>query len=217
LALPFLPGKRGLHRFDVLDHSLLACDCAAGEGYGQEVRMAALLHDIGKPLTARRGEGVWTFYRHEEESAHLAEGVLRRFRYPNAFTAAVTHLVREHMFHYEANWTDAAVRRFLIRVGEESLSALWQLRRADAFAASGAPPPPDFLLPLQERVEKARESGRALSLKDLAVSGTDLLAAGFVPGRRLGAALRELLDAVVEDPALNTRDKLLEIAGKLGG
>jgi hypothetical protein len=178
--------------------------------------MAALFHDLGKPRTARKREdGLWTFYHHERESVQLAGEILLRFRYPHAFRDEVLHLIGEHMFHYEDNWSDGAVRRFIIRADEKHLEALWQLRRADSYAAAGIEPPPDFLLPLQRRVEHVLARKEALSLRDLAISGKDLIAAGIAPGKRLGIILRQLLEAVVDDPALNTRDSLLTIAANL--
>jgi putative nucleotidyltransferase with HDIG domain len=208
--------RRGFHRFDVLDHSLLACDFAAAENYPAEVRLAALYHDLGKPLTRKLDDsGVWTFYRHEEESSRLARELFLRYRYSNAVSETVCHLIEQHMFHYTEDWTDAAVRRFVIRAGEESLPDLYRLRRADAFATAGHKPPPDFLLALQTRVENVLAAGRALSLKDLAVSGGDLMTIGVAPGKKMGLILGELLEAVIDDPALNTREKLLEIAGNM--
>jgi tRNA nucleotidyltransferase/poly(A) polymerase len=208
--------QKGLHRFDVLDHSLLACDFAAREKASPEVRMAALYHDTGKRLTCKIDEsGVRTFYQHERESSRLAREIMLRFRYPNAVMDKVCHLIEEHMFHYEENWTDAAVRRFIIRAGEDSLPDLYRMRMADAYATSGLEPPQDYLLPLVKRVEKVLAAGRALSLKDLAVSGYDLKEVRVKPGKQMGIILKELLEAVVEDPSLNTREKLLEIAGKI--
>jgi putative nucleotidyltransferase with HDIG domain len=208
--------QKGFHRFDVLDHSLLACDAAAREQAPGLVRVAALLHDIGKPVTrAQDASGVWTFYQHEQVSATLSRDLLTRLRYPNAIIEETVHLIREHMFHYEANWTSGAVRRFIIRIGEENLSKLYQLRRADAYATTGKALPRDFLLSLITRVDEVLAESRALSLKDLPVSGKDLKAIGIKPGPIMGILLSHLLEAVVEDPALNTKEKLLEIAGNL--
>jgi len=208
--------QKGFHRFDVLEHSLLACDYAAQKRYPAEVRLAALLHDVGKAVTQGIDEiGVRTFHQHESESERIAREVLGRLRYPNAVIDSVCHLVKEHMFHYTDDWSDAAIRRFVVRVGRESLSGLYQLRRADSFATASAEPPPDFLLPLIDRVEKALAESRAFSLRDLAVSGRDLMAIGIEPGKTLGRILGELLEAVLDDPDLNTRDALLGIAGRL--
>ena len=208
----------GFHQFDVLDHSLLACDYAARDFPGETklIRsLAALYHDIGKPVTAQMGEdGGWTFYRHEKESARLARAILTRFRYPNAVIDSVCHLIEEHMFSYAENWTDAAVRRFIIRAGEENLSDLFALRRADIYGMAAHEPKWDTLLPLHDRIQEVLARGRALSLKDLAVSGGDLISLGIPAGKTIGVILKELLEAVLEDPALNTREKLMEIAGK---
>jgi putative nucleotidyltransferase with HDIG domain len=208
--------QKGLHRFDVLDHSLLACDYAARQNAGASVRLAALFHDIGKPATRAPGaDGAWTFYQHEEVSASRCAAIMTRLRYPNALTAETVHLVKEHMFHYEAIWTDSAVRRFIMRVGEAHLDALYRLRRADASAIVGYDVPPDGLADLVARVDAELRNVKALSIKDLAVSGHDLIALGVAYGPRIGIVLNELLEAVVDDPSLNTRERLLVIAERL--
>jgi putative nucleotidyltransferase with HDIG domain len=209
--------QKGFHRFDVLEHSLLACDYAAGKQYPQEVRIAALLHDIGKTPTRAIDEesGVWTFYQHETESEKLARGILERLRYPNAVIDSVCHLIEEHMFHYTDEWSDAAVRRFIVRVGEDSLTAVYQLRQADSYATAAVEPPANFLLPLARRVEESLNENNAFSLRDLAVSGKDLIAVGIKPGKALGIILDQLLETVLDDPAQNNRETLLKIAGKL--
>ncbi|MDR0376007.1 MAG: HD domain-containing protein [Treponema sp.] len=208
--------QKGGHRFDVLDHLLLACDFAAEKGWSHEVRLAALFHDIGKPVVCAMNEfGVRTFYRHERESAAMAKNILSRFRYPNAVIDAVVHLIEEHMFQYTEDWSDAAVRRFVVRVGEARLPNLYKLRHADAFGTAGEPPRPDFLIPLMDRVRRVLDGKKALSLKDLAISGDDIIGLGVRPGPRIGIILGELLDAVLDDPELNAKEKLLEIAGKM--
>ncbi|MDR2053969.1 MAG: HD domain-containing protein, partial [Treponema sp.] len=208
--------QKGRHRYDLLDHSLLACDFAARRQYSQTVRLAALFHDLGKRITLNiDSEGNRTFYQHERESVRLARNILRQYRYPNAVIDAVSHLIGEHMFHYEEKWGDAAVRRFIVRVGEKNLDELYRLRFADAFGTTGVEPEADFLLPLVNRVEDVLSRNGAFSLKDLAVSGKDLIAAGIKPGKYMGIILKELLETVLDDPALNTREKLLEIAEKI--
>ena len=216
-------GQFGFHRFDVLDHSLLACDYASingtwpGDKLTHTVRcLAALYHDIGKPGTVQSDEyGIRGFHGHEKESAALTRQIMLRFRYPNAVIDRVCHLIEEHMFNYTPAWSDAAVRRFIIRVGKENLSDLFALRRADAYAMQGEEPPRNMLLPLMERIEKTLAEGKTLSLRNLAVSGADLIAGGIPPGKHMGIILNELLEAVLDDPDLNTKDKLLEIAGNL--
>ncbi len=206
--------QKGFHRYDVLDHSLLSCDAAPADR--PLVRLAALLHDLGKPLVRRMDEsGVWTFHRHEEEGARIAREILSRLRYPTAVIEGTAHLVGVHMFHYEPSWSDAAVRRFVVRVGEGNLADLYALRRADAWGTSGAEPPASFNLDISERVEAVLERGRALSIKDLAVGGEDLAALGVPRGPRMGTILKELFETVLEDPDSNERETLLTIARRL--
>jgi putative nucleotidyltransferase with HDIG domain len=211
--------QRGLHAFDVLDHSLYALEYACEHDFSPAVRLAALLHDIGKVScaawradTGRQPDGVWTFYNHEKVSARMCGEVLRRLRYPNSVVDEVTHLVEAHMFHYEAAWNDAAVRRFIARVGEDCLDALFRLRRADVYGFRREAPPDTLLLPFQEHIAAVRSAAHAFSLKDLAVNGNDLQALGIPGGREIGRILRVLLDAVLTDPSLNSREALLALA-----
>lgn len=206
--------QRGNHRLDVLDHLLLACDLApAGD---LVVRLAALLHDVGKPdVRAEDGSGGYTFHRHEARSAEIALAVLDRLRFPKKTVEEAAHLVREHMFHYEDRWTDAAVRRFLVRVGVESLDRLLSLRLADTGAIAGIPAGPETLLPLRKRVDAVLAERAALSIADLAVNGNDLAALGIPRGPQLGIILRELFETALDDPAINERGRLLEIAERI--
>jgi len=206
--------QKGFHQFDVLGHLLLACDFAASKNYSQEVRLASLFHDIGKPSCRAIDEasGVITFYRHDEVSAALCRGIMERLRYPNAVTDKVCHLIKEHMFKYEDDWTDSAVRRFISRVGEENLEDMYSLRRCDAFAFAGKAGNFTSVNLFSKRIDEVLAEGRAFSLKDLAVSGNDLMTIGIPSGKMMGLILKELLETVLDDPAQNTREKLLEIA-----
>ena len=205
--------QKGYHSYDVLDHSFLSCAYAAGKGFSREVRMAALFHDIGKPSVQKMGEnGNWTFYNHEKESLRLAEDIMRRFRYPNATIEKVNRLITAHMFHYEETWKDSAVRRFIIRTGEDLLPELFDLRMADTAGTSGTDPDPACLLPFKKRIESVLAASSALSLKNLAIDGNDLINIGVKPGKYVGIILNELFEATVDDQELNNKEKLLEIA-----
>ena len=205
--------QKGYHNYDVLDHSYFSCAYAARKGFSREVRIAALFHDIGKPSVQKMGEnGHWTFYNHEKESLRLAEDIMRRFRYPSAVIEKVTRLVAAHMFHYEETWKDSAVRRFIIRTGEDLLPELFDLRMADSAGTLGTDPDPALILPFRNRIESVLAAGGALSVKNLAVDGNDLINIGVKPGKYVGIILKELLEATVDDPALNNKEKLLEIA-----
>jgi len=203
-----------LHRFDLFEHLIYACDAAPRENL--EVRLAALLHDVGKPESLRRdAQGSLSFHRHEQRSSEIASRILRRLRFSNLIRKRVCHLIREHMFHYEENWTDAAVRRFVARIGEENLADILALRRADQLAITGEYFISESLVALEKRIEQVLGRDKALSLKDLAVDGNDIIRElGIPPGPEVGLVLEALLESVLEDPALNRREMLLKIAGK---
>lgn len=208
--------QRGFHDFDVLDHLFYACDGAPLEK--TNVRLAALFHDIGKPAAKKIIDGNITFYNHERIGAQLTKQILTRLKYPNAVIDDVCHLIEEHMFNYESNWTVPAVRRFIIRVGQEHLEDLFDLRLADMYGMHNLPIEYKYsaaialLVELKDRIALELEKNNAMSLKDLAINGRDLIDAGFEPGKKLGIILNHLLDCVIEDPGMNTKDKLLEVA-----
>jgi len=196
------------HGYDVYLHSLYTCDHAPAAK--SAVRWAALLHDVGKPDTRveRRGEG--TFYGHQSVGAGLADGLLERLRFPGELRSAIVHLVREHMFDYRAQWSDAAVRRWIRRVGEQAVADLFDLRIADLLGNGLKTGFPAGLEPLRRRVDHELAASRALRVRDLAVDGRDVMRVlGIGPGPAVGAALGALLEEVLEEPSRNTREELL--------
>jgi len=201
---------------DVLNHLFDTVDAVIADELSEErllvVRLAALFHDIGKPACMRVDQGDVSFYKHEIESARIARDRLTRLKYPNAIIDEVCHLVRHHMFNYDAGWTDSAVRRFVARVGVSSIPDLFELRLADTIATTGGPHSWPILEELRGRIDAMIEAKQALTLKDLAVKGDDLAALGVPRSREMGALLSELLDAVLDDPRLNTRESLLRLA-----
>ncbi len=208
--------QRGFHDFDVLDHLYYACDGAPVEKLN--IRLAALFHDIGKPAAKKLIDGNITFYNHERIGAKLTQEIMTRLKFPNAVIDDVCHLIREHMFNYESNWTVPAVRRFIIRVGQEHLEDLFDLRLADMYGMHNQKIEYKYsaaialLVELKDRIAVELEKNNALSLKDLAINGNDLIAAGFEKGKKLGIILNHLLDCVIEDPGMNTKEALLNIA-----
>ena len=211
--------ERAMHDFDVLDHLYYSCDGAPKEKLN--VRLAALFHDIGKPAVKKTLDGKITFYNHECESEKQTRKILTRLKFPNAVIDNVCHLIKEHMFHYEPNWTVAAIRRFIIRVGQENMEDLFDLRLADMYGMHNQKvefrfsQAIDLMIELKDRIDRELEKKNALSLKDLAINGNDLMDAGFEKGRQLGLILNQLLDCVIEDPQMNDKEKLLEVAKNL--
>jgi tRNA nucleotidyltransferase (CCA-adding enzyme) len=204
-ALRGVPQRKALPG-DALDHSLRTADALPATA--PLLRLVGLLHDIGKATTRAHGH----FIGHETQGAAMVQAVCLRLRLPKAQVLRARHLVRHHMFAYRSDWTDAAVRRFIRRVGPASLDDLFALRQADDDASGTVEPPAGGLDELRARV--ATELGRtALSERQLAVHGDDLVTElGIKPGPLIGRLLRRLLDAVVEDPAQNERDRLLSLA-----
>ena len=213
---------RGYHQFDVMDHNIYACDGAPIEK--PFIRLAAFLHDVGKPAAKiqRTIEGlvINNFYNHEFYSSEITKKLMTRMKFSNAEISYVTHLIQNHMFHYESNWTDSAVRRFIIKIGKENLNDLIDLRLADMYGKYNQPvrlhdsQACKLLIELKDRVSALLEQDNALSLKDLKINGNDLILLG-VKGRQIGIILNDLFQTVIDDPKMNTKEKLLEISKNL--
>jgi putative nucleotidyltransferase with HDIG domain len=198
------------HAYDVYEHALHVLDAAPRER--PLVRLAALLHDVGKPRTRVEVNGEGTFYRHERVGQKLVLQMLDRLRFSRAERDAVAHLVGEHMFHYTPEWSDAAVRRFLRRVGPENVEDLFALREADDHGHGTGRSSGEALRELAGRIARVRAAQEALAVGDLAIDGEDVMRAlGLAPGPRVGRILESLLERVIDDPALNTRERLLSL------
>ena len=212
---------RGFHTFDVLDHLYYATDGAAIYAQGNLiVSLAALFHDIGK-VNARKVENdKITFYNHEVYSEKIARSIMTRLKFSNEQIENVCHLVKEHMFHYTPEWSDAAVRRFVIRAKKECLEDLFLLRMCDMYGKDATlidenSEEAKNLNELKMRIEKVLECSPALSLKNLAINGRDLMENGIPSGKEMGRILNELLDYVIENPTENKKEILLEKAKSL--
>ena len=175
------------------------------------LRLAMLLHDFGKPACKTTDDkGIDHFYGHPEKSAALANQILRRLKYDNDTRKAVVRLVRSH--DRKVRLTKPGVRKAVMEIGEDLFPLFLEVKDADLYAQS--------LYQRQEKVEEMAEirrlyaqileAGDCLSLRDLAVSGDDLIAAGMQPGKELGRVLQDMLRDVVDVPAHNDRDYLLQ-------
>lgn len=190
---------------DALDHSCRTADALPPKD--PVLRMAGVLHDLGKATTRAAGH----FIDHEVVGAELAEGVMRRLRFAERDVERVSVLVRRHMFGYDSSWTDAAVRRFMARVGLDRLDDLFALREADNAASGFGAATFGGIQELRQRIGQQRRA--PLETRQLAIDGHDLQRElGLSPGPAIGRALARLLEAVLDDPTRNERDSLLALA-----
>jgi poly(A) polymerase/tRNA nucleotidyltransferase (CCA-adding enzyme) len=204
------------HIYDCYEHSLRSLEFAAKKGFSQEVRLAALLHDIGKPR-AKRGEGPdATFYNHEMIGAKMTEQILTRLRFPKKDVEKITKLVRYHLFYYNAGEvTETSVRRLVRQVGPENMDELIQVRMADRIGSGVPKAEPYKLRHLKYVVEKVAHD--PISVKMLKVTGNDVMShLGIPPGPKIGHLLDILLENVLIDPKKNKKDWLLQEMGHLG-
>ena len=200
------------HTRDVWTHTLAVVDGVPPE---EPLRLAALLHDAGKPATFFFDKNlVGHFYGHPAAGAAVTEEVLRRLRYDRATTEFVTQLVAVHGRPIPDDLR--GMRRMLARLGAPVCRALIQLRCADAIGTGTADAAEqtarcEAALSLLAQAEKG-----CSSVSTLAVSGRDLLALGMTQGPAVGAVLKRLLDAVLDGSAPNDRASLLKLASEIG-
>ncbi len=204
------------HAYDVWQHTMICLDTAKSDPIH---RMAALLHDVGKPKTRRFSDKTndYTFYGHEVVGAEIADAWLCEYRFSNHDRKRIVDLVRYHLVCYSEDWTDSAVRRFLRRVGQENSDELLALARADVLA-KGRPVEAELLAieRLRERIREVLEAGSALRVNQLAINGHDVMRhLNSQPGPMIGKVLRSLLEQVIDNPELNQRERLFELVDQL--
>lgn len=205
-------GSKGSDNIDTFQHLCRSCDGAPQSN--AYVRWAALLHDVGKPDTEKfdADKDKTIFYGHDTLSAEIADKILRRLKFSNQFRKEVVLLIHNHMFNYTHDWSDAAVRRFVSRVGTRSIHNLILLREADYYGTTGVKLQKPMLTELIDRVNSLLVNNAAIKISDLAVNGKLLMESGIKEGPVIGTILRLLLESVIEDPTLNRSDTLLKIA-----
>ena len=198
------------HAFDVWGHAMACLDACRGDAV---LRVAALLHDVGKPRTRAFSDKTndFTFYEHERIGAEIADPILMRLKFSNDERARIVALVRHHLICYADDWTDAAVRRWLRRVTPELAVDLYVLGAADALGKGReASADIESLGRLRARVEAMLAAGAALSARDLALDGKVLMTElGVPPSRLIGQLLEHLVERVTDEPELNERQALL--------
>ena len=203
------------HRYDVYYHNLYSCDAADPKDY--RIRLAALFHDIGKfhvkkEIEERTKGKKSVFYNHEIIGAGITKRIMRRLKFSNQDIKVVTHLIKNHMFHYTNLWTDGAVRRFMRKVGLENLQALFELRRADRIGNGLKQGNSRAVQNLKHRIEIILEKENAITVKDLEINGNDVMKQfNLKPGPIIGAILNHLLEEILDDPEKNNHDTLLHL------
>lgn len=208
------------HKYDVFMHCVLACDNIEQD---LTLRLAALLHDVGKPETRKVIGDRVTFHKHEVYSVKLARAFLNRLKYDGRTKDAVMNLVRLHMYHYTREYTNSAVRRFIKKaeITKDSLNdlenhPLFKIRQAERLGNGFKTDPVtarqrDF----EKRIREVFEKGGGLEVKDLDINGHIILEAFDFDSRKDGEKIKGifdyLLDKVQRDKTLNNRMSLIEL------
>ncbi|MBI2639626.1 MAG: HD domain-containing protein [Candidatus Sungbacteria bacterium] len=237
--------QRGPHKYEVWEHNLRALDYAAGERWTTRVRIAALLHDVGKPRTRERRNDIWTFYGHDVVGAKMAFAILKRLKFPREEIEAIAKLVRWHLFNYKLKrddqyerdikalgeepkdiedseadvqeTTDSAIRRLIRNVGADLIHDLIKVRVCDRIATGVPKAVPYRLRHFQFRVEKVFREHEAITVSMLNIRGEDVMnLLGIDPGPKVGHILNALLEEALDDPQKNNKDYLERRAKELG-
>ncbi len=204
------------HINDVYEHNLLSLDYAAKQNYNIYVRIAALLHDIGKPKT-KKGKGEQaTFYNHEIVGAKMTQKILNRLRFSKKDNEKITKLVRYHLFYYNVDEvSESSVRRLVKNAGTENMEELLQVRYCDRIGSGCPKAEPYKLRHLKYIIERVAQD--PISVVNLKISGNDIIKLlGIKPGPQIGQILDILLGDVLEDPKKNKKKDLIKKTEELG-
>ncbi len=204
------------HSFDVFEHLMRSLQHAADKGWSLDIRLSALLHDIGKPRTRAWSDEKkdWTFHGHDVVSAKMAKKILNDLKFSKDTVEKVSNLVRVHMFFSDPDVvTLSAVRRVIARVGKEHINDLLNLRVCDRIGTGRPKEHPFRLRKYMSMVDEALRD--PISVAMLKIDGKKLQEMGLQPGPRFGWILHALLEEVLEDPKLNTEEYLENSAQKL--
>jgi tRNA nucleotidyltransferase (CCA-adding enzyme) len=175
-----------------------------------EIRLAALLHDIGKPHSfSLDSEGIGHFYGHDKVGQEMAEKVLSRLKCSNVLIHDVTTLIREHMTAY-TSYGDKGLKRLINRVGKDKIFWLIALQKADKICSAGNNNI-GFLIKRENEIKRIIENKEVIEKSQMAINGNELLELGFFQGRIIGEILDYLFERVIEDPKLNNKESLLEL------
>ena len=198
------------HAFDVYEHLLRTLQAAADKGFSLELRLAALLHDIGKPTSRQWSDSKkdWTFHGHEVIGARMAKAIMKRLKISKEMADLIEKLVRWHMFFSDPDEvTLSAVRRTIARIGQEHIEDLLNLRVCDRIGTGRPKEQPFRFRKYKAMVDQALRD--PISVRMLAVKGDRIMEiTGEKPGKRLGYMLHSLLEEVLDEPEKNTVEYL---------
>ncbi len=204
------------HVFQIYEHNLLSLNYACENNFSFYVRMAALLHDVGKPRT-KRGTGLnATFYNHEIVGANITNDILQRLKFPKKDREKIVKLVRLHLFYYNVDEVgESSVRRLLKKAGKENITELMQLRYSDRIGSGVPKAEPYKLRHLKYLFEKVSKD--PISAKMIEISGNDIMKQlNIRSGPRVGHILSYLLSEILKNPKQNNKSFLKEKVAELG-
>jgi len=204
------------HIYEIYQHNLLSLNYACKKGFSLEVRLAALLHDIAKPRTKRGTGDNATFYNHEIVGAKITKQILETLKFPKKDIEKIVKLVRYHLFYYNAGEVgESSVRRLMKNVGPELIEELLQVRMADRIGSGVPKAEPYKLRHLKYLFEKVAKD--PISPKMLKINGQDIMETLKIQaGPKVGQILAIVLSYVLNDPAKNNREFLLDEISRLG-
>ncbi len=208
-------GQNKHHIYTVWEHNMLALKYSADQRYSNVVRMASLLHDVGKPRV-KRGDGPdSTFYNHEIVGAKMTAKIMERLKFPKDMGDNITKLVRWHLFYYNVGEvTESSVRRLVAHIGKENVEDLIKVREADRIGSGVPKARPYKIRHLEFMIDKV--SRDPISPKMLKLKGNDVMELlGLEPGPRVGMIINALMNEVLDDPEKNNRDYLEDRARQL--
>lgn len=201
------PGRH--HTSDVFTHNIMSLKHCGSED--PIVRFATLLHDVGKPSVKGTDEqGLVIFHNHEIVGAKIARTICDRLKFSKKDRDKIVNLIRWHMFTVNENITDAAVRRFIRRIGVENVKDMMDLRVGDRLGGGTQTAESWRLKLFKKRIEEQLQPA-PFSINDLAIDGNDVMTElNLKPGPKIGEILKKLFEEVDEDLSKNTREYLLQ-------
>ena len=201
-------GQNLHHIYSVWEHNLRALQYTCDKNYSLGVRLAALLHDVGKPKS-KRGEGYnSTFYGHEMVGARMTAKIMDRLKFPKDITEKVIKLVRFHLFYYNpGEVTESSVRRLVANIGKENVEDLLKVREADRIGSGTPKAVPYKLRHLKFMIDKV--SRDPISPKMLKIDGNDVMKLlNIEQGPKVGMIMNALMEEVLDEPSKNTSECL---------